>query len=111
MILSFGFSLVALGSCSPGPVADQAEVQETGAELVQRLCSACHAVSVNDASSHASAPPFRTLGNAYAIESLAEALAEGIIVGHEDMPVFELTPTQIDAVLAYLEKLQDRSTQ
>ena len=37
---------------------------------------------------------------------LAEALAEGIVSGHPDMPVFVFTPPQIEAFLAYLNSLE-----
>ena len=39
------------------------------------------------------------------LESLEEALGEGIAVGHPDMPQFELDGQQIDDLLAYLASL------
>ena len=44
----------------------------------------------------------------YPIEDLAELLAEGIVSGHPDMPVFTFEPSQIDAILAYLNSLKGR---
>ncbi len=86
------------------PVGDPAH--SAGAALAERLCGACHAVGARDRSPHSDAPAFRTLGDAYPIEHLAEALAEGIMVGHPDMPVFQLSTDEIDALLAYLESVQ-----
>jgi hypothetical protein len=43
----------------------------------------------------------------YPIESLAEAFAEGIIVGHVDMPEVKFRPEEIDAVIAYLKYVQE----
>jgi hypothetical protein len=40
------------------------------------------------------------------VENLSEALAEGIIVGHPEMPRFELTPHQIEDFLSYLKSLE-----
>jgi mono/diheme cytochrome c family protein len=40
------------------------------------------------------------------LESLDEALAEGITVGHPDMPEFVLEPDEIAALIAYLESLE-----
>jgi mono/diheme cytochrome c family protein len=54
------------------------------------------------------APPFRTLSRNYPVNSLEEAFAEGIAVGHRDMPRFELEPAQIDAIVAYLSAIQER---
>lgn len=100
-------SLAAAAACSPGPAEPmQAAMEDSGADLAQRLCSACHATGADDLSQHPEAPPFRTLNQAYPVEYLAEAFAEGIIVGHPDMPVFELDPDQIRALLLYLEEVQ-----
>ena len=89
------------------PIGDPS--QSAGAALAERLCAACHAVGVNDNGQHSDAPPFRTFGETYPIEHLAEALAEGIIVGHPDMPVFEFSPDEVDALLSYLEQIQTPS--
>jgi hypothetical protein len=41
----------------------------------------------------------------YPPENLAEALAEGIVSGHPDMPEFVFEPAEIEAILAYLGAL------
>ena len=107
LFLSIVLNLVALTACSPDPAnSKQAAMGTSGEGLAKRLCSDCHAIGATDLSPHLEAPPFRTLGAAYPIEYLAESLAEGIIVGHPDMPVFELSPDQISALLSYLEEVQ-----
>ena len=40
------------------------------------------------------------------IETLGEALAEGIYTGHAAMPAFELNPDQIHDLLSYLKTLE-----
>ena len=77
------------------------------AGVVEANCSQCHAIARDDDSAHPDAPPFRTLSARYPIEALAEALAEGIVVGHPDMPEFVAGPDEIEAILAYLESIQD----
>lgn len=77
-----------------------------GADLAQRQCAACHAVGAYGASPMEEAPPFRGLGERYPPGALAEAFAEGIMVGHPAMPEFELTPEQIEDLIAYMEWLQ-----
>jgi hypothetical protein len=51
------------------------------------------------------APPFRVLPQRYPVDHLAEALAEGIVVGHPMMPQFTFDPPEIDALLTYIESL------
>jgi hypothetical protein len=40
------------------------------------------------------------------IDELAESLAEGLSVGHPDMPEFVFEPDDITAILAYLNSIQ-----
>ncbi len=87
------------------PVAAEADVLR-GAEIAGRLCSGCHAVGPTDAGLHAEAPPLRLLSQKYPIRALEEALAEGIVVGHPDMPAFAFEPDEIEALLSYLESIQ-----
>ena len=65
-----------------------------GEVLLTKYCASCHALGQAGPSPHPEAPAFRTLGQRYPIESLEEALAEGIMSGHPDMPEFSLTPTR-----------------
>ena len=79
---------------------------EQGRLMAERVCSRCHAVGPSGDSPHKDAIPFREIGMRYPVEDLAEAFAEGITVGHPDMPPFELDPDQIDALIDYLETVQ-----
>ncbi len=84
----------------------QLELRGQGQVMAEQLCSRCHAVGRDDASRHSQAPPLRQLSWKYPIESLAEPLAEGIMVGHPDMPEWQFEPKDIDALLAYIESIQ-----
>ena len=79
---------------------------QRGLTFVQANCSKCHAISKVGESPLSVAPPFRTLHNRYPVESLQEALAEGIITGHPSMPEFRLDPGQVQDVIAYLKTLE-----
>jgi mono/diheme cytochrome c family protein len=79
---------------------------QRGEQLVTRDCSRCHAVGRTGASQHPQAPPFRTLGQRYPVESLEEALAEGIISGHPDMPEFRFAGEDVGAIISYLKSIQ-----
>ena len=81
----------------PDPVAGRA--------LLETLCSRCHAIDATGESPNADAPPFRVVANRWPPESIGEALAEGVVVGHNEMPEFVLTPSDINDVIAYLETL------
>jgi mono/diheme cytochrome c family protein len=82
------------------------ELVEIGRQIAEVNCAECHAVGGEDASRHPDAPPFRDLSMRYPLDALEEAFAEGIYVGHPDMPEFEATPEQIGALLAYLDTIQ-----
>jgi hypothetical protein len=64
-----------------------------------------HVIATQGESPVAIAPPFRVLPQRYPVEHLAEALAEGIVVGHPLMPEFTFDPPEIDALLTYIESL------
>ena len=87
------------------PALGADEAIEKGRVLVERNCARCHAVGDTGDSPHTKAPPFRVIVKRYPVEDLAEALAEGIVSGHPDMPVFTFQPAEINAILAYLGSL------
>lgn len=79
---------------------------QRGRVFVQTNCAHCHAVGRVGDSPLSVAPPFRTLHTRYPVESLQEALAEGIMTGHPTMPEFRLDPDQVSAVISYLKTLE-----
>jgi cytochrome c len=87
------------------PAAAQEGRVQRGRNFVQVHCSGCHATGRVGESPLPIAPPFRTLHTRYPVETLAEALAEGITTGHPTMPEFRLDPAQINDVIAYLQSL------
>jgi len=79
--------------------------RERGRAIAAANCARCHAIAAKGESPMALAPPFRVLPERYPVEHLAEALAEGIVVGHPAMPEFRFAPPDIDALLSYLQSL------
>lgn len=79
-----------------------------GEELLQRDCAACHAIGRTGDSPRKEAPAFRTLGQRYPVESLEEALGEGIMSGHPDMPEFSFDADDVGDIIAYLKSIQER---
>lgn len=100
MRLSLSLVLLTLMTCSA-----QAGLED-GRRLVELNCSPCHAVGAAGESPNKAAPPFREVVTRYDPAELEEALAEGITVGHAEMPEFELTPPEIESVVAYLRSLR-----
>ncbi len=98
-------SAAVLIAALPTAAADKTLVDK-GEVLVRENCSRCHAVGREGESPHKDAPPFRTLSSKYPIEDLSESLAEGIVSGHPDMPIFAFGPHDVEAILEYLESIQ-----
>lgn len=79
---------------------------EKGRVFLEDKCGGCHAVGASGDGPLAAAPPFRVLGERYPPETLEEALAEGIVTGHADMPEVVAPPETIDDIIAWLAKIQ-----
>jgi cytochrome c len=90
----------------PAAAAEKGLVDK-GRTLVEENCARCHAIGKEGESPHPPAPPFRTLSSKYPVEDLAESLAEGIVSGHPDMPIFVFSPTDVEAIIEYLQSIQD----
>ena len=80
--------------------------EQRGKTFALNNCAKCHSVDRASPSPLKIAPPFRTLHRRYPIETIGEALAEGISTGHPTMPAFRLDPDQIGDLLAYLKTLE-----
>lgn len=100
---------VALLVCqiAPGAAAEKG-LKDKGEVLVRKNCARCHAIGKEGDSPHKEAPPLRTLSAKYPVGDLAESLAEGIVSGHPDMPIFVFTPVDVEAIIQYLESIQPR---
>ncbi len=98
-------ALIASGADGWPAHAQQDDLVTAGRAFATQNCSRCHAVGETGASLHPKAPPFRLVVERYPSKNLAEALAEGIVAGHRDMPVFVLLPHEIEAFLAFLDSL------
>jgi cytochrome c len=87
-------------------VTEAASAQESPAErrgliFVREYCSQCHAIGKVGGS--ANAAPFRALRLRYPVADLQRPLLEGV---HPAMPRFQLTPSQVMDVMAYLKTLE-----
>jgi cytochrome c len=97
-------ALVTLMLATSAMAASPAE--QRGRSYALHNCGKCHAIDRRSDSQLKAAPPFRTLHNRYPVETLAEALAEGISTGPPAMPQVELEPDRIHDLLSYLKSLE-----
>lgn len=113
-----GGLLAAAGCSAPGETdaadpgvetaqAARADLVGQGETIADSLCASCHAVGPEGDSPHADAIPFRQISWKYPVEALAEPLSEGIMVGHPDMPEWQFEPNDVDALIAYIESIQE----
>jgi cytochrome c len=115
LVLALG-AMLAIGACAPKRAAEQPDANSSAAQaaliaegrrLAEINCSTCHAIGTEGESRNPAAPQFRKLSERYPVTMLEEAFAEGILVGHPEMPEFSFEPAQIDALLAYLQSIQE----
>lgn len=111
LLLSAALAACATGN-APAPTAserapEQVRIQR-GRHLAMTNCLSCHAIGTWGESRHPMAPPFRYLSRNYRVNELEEAFAEGVLVGHPDMPEFTLSPEDVDALLSYIQSVQER---
>jgi mono/diheme cytochrome c family protein len=106
-ILAISFMAIVV-AYSAEPAYANAALIARGQALATTRCGRCHAIGKTGESTNPKSPPFRYLSRRYPISDLQEALAEGIIVGHEglEMPQFQFSPEMIDALLAYMDSVQ-----
>jgi cytochrome c len=88
------------------PVLALSPAEQRGKTIALTNCARCHSVDRVTQSPLKAAPPLRTLHLRYPVETLGEALAEGIETGHPTMPAFQLHLDQIHDLLSYLKSLE-----
>jgi mono/diheme cytochrome c family protein len=88
------------------PVPALSQSAQRGVVIARAHCMTCHAIDKVSPSPLKIAPPFRDLHKKYPVESLEEALAEGIVTGHPTMPEFRFDPGQVRDFIAFLNTLR-----
>lgn len=85
----------------------QAETPQQRGEVIARgLCSRCHAIENAGNSPLPAAPRFRSLGNRTDLSKLSRRLREGLLTGHDDMPMFRFDRNDAVAMVAYIRSIQ-----
>jgi cytochrome c len=107
LVLGAALALMIATAAVAQESQDKSALEHRGQDLLTANCARCHAVGRTGQSTHPEAPAFRTLGSRYPIDALAEALAEGLSSGHPDMPEFRFEIADVNAILAYLNSIQE----
>ncbi len=102
-----GAAVLLLAACATPDRDPTTAPANRGAAIAEANCSSCHAVGRSGDSPAPEAPPFRRLSQHYRVADLQEAFGEGISVGHPAMPQFAFAPEDVDALILYLESIQD----
>ena len=100
--------LLGLGACAAQTPHAPQTAEARGRAIAAAHCSTCHAIGPTGESPAPEAPPFRRLSQNYRVDMLEEALAEGISVGHPAMPHFQFPPEDVNALVSYLQSVQER---
>lgn len=103
-ICALFLAFLLMACTAPQPTSAESLAND-GREIAEAECAACHAVGTYGASPNAEAPPFRTILSRYRADVLEEELIAGIRVTHP-MPEFQFNPQSTDALVAYLQTIQ-----
>jgi mono/diheme cytochrome c family protein len=103
-IAAGGMVLAAIMLDGVAPLA--ASNPDHGRRLAMTHCARCHAIDRVSPSPLKIAPPFRTLHQRYPVDTLEEALGEGIVTGHPTMPQFRFDADEVGDFIAFLKTLE-----
>ena len=90
---------------APSGSNDDAIVAQ-GRDIAMTNCSTCHAIDDERTSPNPAAPPLLQILMRYDSERLADDFVEGVRVGHDEMPHFDFTVREADALIAYLKAIE-----
>lgn len=104
--LVLSLPIVLLAACVSPPVPPTDPQQAQGFAIARDHCAACHAIGATDRGKHPEAIALRDISKSYPVSALEESFAEGIMVGHPDMPEYQMGPDAVRSLIAYLESIQ-----
>jgi tetratricopeptide (TPR) repeat protein len=87
-------------------VAESEAFAQKGKVLAEKNCAWCHAVGSSGDSPNPKAPQFRNIQDRHPLLGLRTPLSEGVAASHDQMPRFNLTKTEIDEIVAYINSLK-----
>jgi mono/diheme cytochrome c family protein len=100
------FALVLLGAAAHAQNESQ-DPAVHGRALAEQFCAPCHAVGKTGKSPHEGAPPFRSFGDKFDLDSFPRRLIGGISSNHPDMPEFRFSPQDARDLRDYLRSIRE----
>jgi tetratricopeptide (TPR) repeat protein len=76
-----------------------------GRALAEKNCAWCHAIGKTGDSPNERAPAWRDIHKRHPILALRDPLSRGIARPHDEMPQFQLSDTEVDTIIAYINSL------
>ena len=101
-------ALAVLSACAapqPETTTQAQNLAADGRDIAEAQCAGCHAVGAYGDSPNPASPTFRTVLSRYRADVLRDELIAGIQVTHP-MPNFQFNPQGVDALIAYLQSIQ-----
>ncbi len=112
LMLTLALALTPLSM--PAFAADGAKASqlEDGRDIAEAHCAPCHAIEKDDASPTRTNEntAFRDLYKRFPIEMLIKAAKTGSIEGHDEMPAFDFSMDEMNALLTYIDSLAPAGT-
>jgi cytochrome c len=105
-VAAFALLVPVISDIATVPASADEQSVRRGKTIAVTKCSYCHSIERTGRSPRAAAPPFRTLHKKYPVETLEDALAEGMSTGHPRMPEFRLEPDQVGDLINFLKSLE-----
>jgi mono/diheme cytochrome c family protein len=105
-LAAISISILSISLIVGSPVSQAQTLQQRGAEIAYGLCSRCHAIGKSGESPLLAAPRFRSLDSRTNLSKLSRRIQEGLLTGHEDMPMFRFDRDDADAMVAYIRSVQ-----
>jgi len=99
-------SILSLAMIVGSSTGQAKTLQQRGEEIANGLCSRCHAIGKSGESPLPAAPRFRSLDSQTNLNKLSRRIQEGLMTGHEDMPMFRFDRDDADAMVAYIRSVQ-----
>jgi cytochrome c len=90
----------------PEPLDETSAQIDQGRTIAEMNCAGCHSLDPQAPFVEGEPPPMRDMLLRYDAEVLTEDLIDGIRVGHQDMPEFDLSVTGADALVAFLKSIR-----
>lgn len=97
-------ALRRLGAFSAIAIETEKRIRE-GEALAEKNCGGCHGVAARGFSPNKDATEFRNIYRRHALFELRQPITGAVIATHDQMPQFQLSVEEMNAIVAYINSL------